>query len=279
MDLDFVTAWKASSVVLAGAFGILGLVKEFKDKQSGHITKWGRISLAGILLSSGFGVIAQLKESSDKEASRKATADQTLTLAQKTDQAVRDIQRVLSPFDEPRISCAFEISCNDPKYKAYCLSVKGMGFLEEHLAKWPGGSFSVLTFQLFFFVDPRGAQNFIDGMSSQPDFWIDVCPECSNKDQSLQVYHVGDNLGVALYEYTPHPDRHPSGRIKSLLDLSGVTMVIYARDNKLSEMTLKSFEIKFKSGETVYARPDGFEKIAVKDPIAKDITAYRYVFP
>jgi hypothetical protein len=51
------------SILLTGAFGILGLLKEFKDKETGRITKWGGVSLVGILLSSILGVAAQLQTS------------------------------------------------------------------------------------------------------------------------------------------------------------------------------------------------------------------------
>jgi hypothetical protein len=32
--MDFVTAWKASLVVLTGGFGVLGLLKDFKDNET-----------------------------------------------------------------------------------------------------------------------------------------------------------------------------------------------------------------------------------------------------
>ncbi len=76
--MDFVTAWKASSIVLTGAFGILGLVKDFKDKKTNKVTIWGYISLCGILVSTAFGVIAQLKESSDTDRAKQATARQDI---------------------------------------------------------------------------------------------------------------------------------------------------------------------------------------------------------
>jgi predicted RNA-binding protein YlqC (UPF0109 family) len=43
--MDFVSVWKAFSIVLTGAFGVLGLLTEFKDKATNKITRWGRIAL------------------------------------------------------------------------------------------------------------------------------------------------------------------------------------------------------------------------------------------
>jgi hypothetical protein len=50
--MDWVDAWKAVSVVLTGVFGMLGLLTEFKHPETKQITRWGRVSLAGIILSS-----------------------------------------------------------------------------------------------------------------------------------------------------------------------------------------------------------------------------------
>ena len=80
MNLDFVTSWKAS-IVLTGVLGVLGLIKEFKNKETGRIMKRGAVSLAGILLSTTLGLFAQLRESSDQQRAREATARETLALA------------------------------------------------------------------------------------------------------------------------------------------------------------------------------------------------------
>lgn len=47
--MDFVSVWKALSIVVTGAFGILGLLRDFKDKLTNKITSWGKVSLIGIL--------------------------------------------------------------------------------------------------------------------------------------------------------------------------------------------------------------------------------------
>jgi hypothetical protein len=86
--MDFVTLWKALSIVLTGAFGVLGLLKDYKDRATGKITVAGRVSLAGILLSSSLGFLAQLKESSDRERASAEAARQTLALARNTDRTV-----------------------------------------------------------------------------------------------------------------------------------------------------------------------------------------------
>jgi hypothetical protein len=97
--MDFVSAWKAASVALTGAFGLMGLLTESKDKATGRLTTWGRVSLAGIALSTAFGVAAQLKESSDDAQRRETIAQRSLTLVKQTGDVVFDIRRLLSPLD------------------------------------------------------------------------------------------------------------------------------------------------------------------------------------
>jgi hypothetical protein len=49
--MDFVSAWKAVSIALTGAFGMVGMLTENKDKETGKLTRWGRVSFGGIVLS------------------------------------------------------------------------------------------------------------------------------------------------------------------------------------------------------------------------------------
>jgi hypothetical protein len=83
--MDFVSAWKASAIVLTGGFGILGL---FKDKDSHKVTVPGYISLVGIIVSTLFGVAAQLKESSDAEKAKAVIAGLNAQFCPASDAAV-----------------------------------------------------------------------------------------------------------------------------------------------------------------------------------------------
>jgi len=109
--MDFVSAWKAVSIAFTGAFGLLALLTENKHKETGRLTRWGKLSFGGIILSTGFGALAQLKETSDEAAGREAISNQTLTLVKQTGDAVTDIQRLLSPLEVSRVSIAFRFSC------------------------------------------------------------------------------------------------------------------------------------------------------------------------
>lgn len=154
--------FKASSIVLTGAFGVLGLVKDFKDKK-GKITKWGRISLAGILLSTGLGVITQLMDSSAAAQKEADTAKQTLRI-------VQDIQRGLSPLDEPVIGIDLSLDCTNLAYGEFCDKIKSKpdGLTLPEIGKlwdyWPGGGTRISLFlEVNFFVNPKDADLYLEG--------------------------------------------------------------------------------------------------------------------
>ena len=279
--MDFVTAWKAISVGSTGFFGMLGLLTEFKNKETGQITKWGRISLIGIVVSSTCGIIAQLKESSGQEESRKATAEQTLALAHKTDQAVIGIQRVLSPLDDPRFTLRFRVPCGNSKFQAWCSNTRKSGFLQlSDFAEWPGpvssgistrgGGSPVISFSMFFFVNAEDAQGFIAGNDYlNYDLGFDV--RVSVKDGTLFVEHEkdasgGDWVNMFITNAPGNPSGSSNGKITSTLDLPGTTMVISNFPYDLLGLTIKP-----KNGQGISIT--NFEKVTLLGT-----TAYRCVF-
>jgi hypothetical protein len=98
----------------------VGLLTENKNKETGKLTRWGKVSFGGIVLSATLGVIAQLKENSDDAQRREASATQALQLLKQTNGAVFDIQRLLSPLDISELSIVFEGACEDKQFVNFC---------------------------------------------------------------------------------------------------------------------------------------------------------------
>jgi hypothetical protein len=138
-EMDFVTAWKASSIVLTGAFGVLGLLTEFREKDTKTITKWGYFSLGGILISTVLSTVAQLKESSDD-------AKKSYDLARESDRTLNDIERALFPMTDPVLSARFTVSCDvDSSTKKFCANRRaaaqrvGGEWIKDMFNTWPSG--------------------------------------------------------------------------------------------------------------------------------------------
>jgi hypothetical protein len=173
--MDFITTWKASSIVLTGAFGVLGLLKDFKDKVTHKVTLWGYISLAGIVLSTALGVAAQLKESSDEQVARKITAEQTRAAAEQTLEIVknssatlRQVKRTLSSLSGASMELDFHVPCIEREFKKFCSVAKSgrldLGTPQGGLMGWPTGSGKFIFYaSLNVFAHRSDAEKYIRG--------------------------------------------------------------------------------------------------------------------
>lgn len=118
-DFDFVGLSKVLSTLFAGAFGVLGLLTKYKH-DDGRITKWGAISLAGILVSTLMGVVAQVKEESNRKGEREESARQMLQVITQTQRSVYGLERALQPIEAPALSVAFNIDCRSAHFMNLC---------------------------------------------------------------------------------------------------------------------------------------------------------------
>jgi len=286
--MDFVAGWKAVSVGLTAVFGLLGLLTEFKHKETGKITGWGKLALLGILTSGVMGVIAQLKESSDQEISRKATAQETLSLVHQTGQAVRDVQRVLSPLDTAYVEFSFEVPCSSSKYQAFCSRINKLNQSWKPASlsdwdKWPGG-LTILPLDLDFFTNAKDAQVFGSTPNSTTTSDLQISIITDQRDKNLWAWRRDDMKIVINGKSSDFARTKTNGRIKSILDLPG-TMLLMTQpvgdvgdvgdENtpRLDELKLVYFEITLKNSQTIEMDINRFEIVAVAGK-----PAYRYLF-
>jgi hypothetical protein len=255
--MNFVSIWRACSIVLTGAFGILGLLTEFKDKDK-KITKWGQVSLAGILVSSSLGLIAQLEESSQQQHAKENTAKQTLLLLQNTDAAVHEIQRALSPLSDPRVSLYFTISCNDAKYKKFCEATRRRGAdgsrMPEEWRDWPQGPDVILPLHVDFFKDFGEVQLFQQGKIQNGDLSMELVGTNRGQGKALAVFISPNDGSISLDLFNDKPiETQSNGRIRSTLDIPGTTFVLTDPNNELKRLSLRHIELRLASGEIVAA--------------------------
>ena len=238
--MDFVSAWKAASIVLTGAFGILGLVKDFKDTKTGRVSKWGYVSLVGILLSTGFGVAAQLKESSDDAA--------------KSLKLLKGIDRELSSITTASIEIAFKVPCSQDRFVAFCRE------LHQELAagkNWdviPSSRWKRPLFPKYYMVRvgflPKNVapvdykqfnfpQNTILEVSA-------VAPPMKDASLSAWVYRDGQ-IEIFLDNPSMRVDSN-DGTLTSLVDLHG-TKIFVGLGPLFDDLSITRFIIKIKDGE------------------------------
>ncbi|HEY2471053.1 MAG TPA: hypothetical protein VGI45_24875 [Terracidiphilus sp.] len=252
--MDFVTAWKAVSIALTGAFGILGLLKDYKDKVTQKVTLWGKISLTGIILSTVLGVAAQLKESSDGSA-------KALEMAKKSDLTLREIGRVLFPLSEPTISANFDVMCpENEKVGMFCKERsdaywKNIGnekteSANKIFAHWPGNHPVKFMLQMDFYVTSK----YHDppyGFPYEGDWHLESDSSLTDKPTRLGI-GVDKYNGVEFGIANQKPSKiGGTGSFLSITDFAGSTVIFRLIGDDNNFLKLTDFELTFKNGQTV----------------------------
>jgi hypothetical protein len=250
--MDFVTIWKASSILLTGAFGILGLLTEFKEKETKRITKWGRVSLLGIVVTTTLGFVAQLKQSVDD-------AHKALLLSKKSDETLTSIERALSPLDGSSLTIDFETDCSKTlaglckQVEVYTRTRQTASKLADVLKRHGGLHYSAAVFAKREDVE---AERTPAGMSPNLVF------NGFDSDVSVDYSQFGNSLQTLMQDHNPQFLVN-DGTIRSIRDLPGKYLVIDGEiagiPERLQPMRLS---IDSKIGEVVFC--DRFDKIYVR---------------
>ena len=85
---------KFFGITLAGAFGVIALLVEYKDQQ-GKVTKWGRIALSGVIVSMLLSMLAHGLELSKQSRASHVAQRKTLEAVERNQNVLNQISRVL----------------------------------------------------------------------------------------------------------------------------------------------------------------------------------------
>jgi hypothetical protein len=260
--MDFVSAWKAASIALTGAFGLMGLLKEHKNKETGKLTMWGKVLLCGIILSTTLGIVAQLKENTDESQRRVASATQTVTLLKQTSSTVSDIQRLLSPFEISKISLRFDVDCDDPKFADFCAkatklkdSSKSLKDLMANMAApalwkmWPK-QYKELIVQFYFFRDlpnpEKLSQDLFEGIS---DLTVEVPFNYGIIKVALFPIKNG-KIQIEMSGLVPSKT-FATGKMTSLMDVQDANLIITDSENNLAHLTPTYIKVTTKQNREI----------------------------
>jgi hypothetical protein len=118
---------KLLAVIFAGLFGILGLTTEFKNPKTGRLTKWGLLSLFGIVVSTLTAVLTQTQETAlqnrervEQQKKYQDDLEQNIRISKSTNEAVVALNRLMHPITGLKTNLHLRASCKDPLFRQIC---------------------------------------------------------------------------------------------------------------------------------------------------------------
>jgi hypothetical protein len=226
-DFGFVEWWKAIAVVLTGAFAFLALTRENKDKSTGRLTVWGRVSIAGIVISSVGGLLAQIVETSNQATAEKRRHREVVTML--TDQA-----RLLRPLKIDKVFGEFNVPC-EAAYLNFCNGVRAFhngnptGIAPIALFDTlPGGRTGIITLSLRFFANEDEAKaqlSAYDDQKSKYSAYMQLPVIAGNEDKcGMRVFVAAptNDVRMTINQSCPFLGVNNFGGLQSHLDLNGL---------------------------------------------------------
>lgn len=110
---------KLIGLVLTGAFGILGLLTEFRDDKTKKVTKWGKVALSGIILSTALSLVAQILESAKSVRDAREAEKQARDQISRSNEILNNLNRSLNPLTNVRITYWLKVPLDAPELAAY----------------------------------------------------------------------------------------------------------------------------------------------------------------
>ncbi len=160
---------KVLGSLFAGAFGILGLLTDYRDKRTHAITKWGRRVLFGIVISTIVAVASQAIETVLNKIDAKDANTRLARQVEVSNATLREVERSIFPLKDLTISYAVEIPVESPLVRSYRQKVAtGIqktrtlnGSTRDKFASAVGGGPDFVDYRLGPELLPRGSDGMI----------------------------------------------------------------------------------------------------------------------
>jgi hypothetical protein len=240
LEMDFDGFLKMIPTTIAGALGIIGVLKDFKTKKevSGPIeekpkvTRWGWGAVVAILVSSALALFVQYKDIRKEndakikaDQDRKTQTEQILDIVKGTEQTLSEVKRSQALLTSFTLDIEFVAPCDAPALKGFCDEiVLPLPFINTHFS-WPSDSRkeiidskTVERMSVGIYRNPESNEHQKDGDLS---FFISI-PLAALQFKTYE--NASPKKVVLSQEFKPESARN-NGRIVSLKDLYGTTVV------------------------------------------------------
>jgi hypothetical protein len=110
---------KIIGTALSGAFGLLGLLTDYRDQVTKRITRWGKIAFFGIVISTVVALVSQSLESAKQTRDAKAAAAVSEKQIEKSDAILHAVDRTIDPLTDIYVTSWLTVPLDDPVMSAY----------------------------------------------------------------------------------------------------------------------------------------------------------------
>jgi hypothetical protein len=202
MSLDFElfkTVLGFMSIVGGTISGVAALLVEYKDKNTGKVTKWGRYALIGVGVSFLIGASNLWLDYTQKKRESREAANKSREAAEQTLRIVNDISRTLNPLKEVRATFQATYPFDQPELAGYRRR------LDEGVRK----SISMMNGK-----DAKKTASWFDGFAGGPNAQMFSVPPASPlfpdpiKERFAHTVFSGTRLEIDFYKDPIDPARY-----------------------------------------------------------------------
>jgi hypothetical protein len=234
--VDFASAWKVISIILTASFGILGLTKDFRDKHTKKITKWGRLSMGGIILSCLGGVAAEVRGYyNEANKADRAEAERKELLGK--------IDGSLAPLTAPTVRIRARADCSADDDSIWLCRNEDSFLSEQRVID---KDLMEVKPEAYFFKSREKLKAFMEEGGATPALVYRI------RNGSMRRFKPSNSLDIEFFDTQPTILSN-TGSIRSLNDLQNAWVLLYLFE-KAEKVDVDDFEITIPSGEKVHMK-------------------------
>jgi len=301
-----ITLLRLLAAAFSGAFGVLGLLTNYRDEKTKRITRWGRIALVGIVVSTAVALLTQGLEHWREQNKSISAAIEARDASRRAEATLNNINRLLQPLKDIKVGFTFKIADDDPRLVRYLKFLRdkfdeaarnfaatgnanqpnGIMVIAELETRridsfdiWPtspllasdrAGVLELVALNLDWYATaqyPRAAAN----AKAEPDLRLNVIATDYGKDPRLHTQYEPKSNKFLLSGIFPKASvEADKGVIRSVLDVPGSTIVIRLLNKH--PLTLENLTISVAEGQN-------FKITKFQHFIVDDLDTYVYIFP
>ncbi|GEM_PF-3968429 len=118
------TSLQYLSIVFSGILGIFSLIFSYKDRETGKLTRSGKIALSFLLISLGLGLTSKIVEQNLKQKAADTEATKARIAAEQSLKVSRNVERVVNAIQTINVEVDFEIDFNSPLFAEFRDDIK-----------------------------------------------------------------------------------------------------------------------------------------------------------